>query len=111
LSNRFRDVRGALHIVYPIFKNGKWQEAIEPLEPYVKENCYVDLASFNRQGMPTRKSAQQEYKFGENIFYYFPVNGTIAGFWADSGWAGLFCDWDPSSSHESLGVRVAREKI
>jgi len=110
-SNRFRDVGGTLNIIYPIFKGGKWQEAIEPLEHYVKENCYVDLASFNKQGMPTRKSAQQEYKFGENIYFWYPSDGTVAGFGADSDRAGLGCGGGPSFSLESLGVRVARAKI
>ncbi len=110
-SNKFKDVRGTLNIIYPVFKGGKWQEVTEPLEHYVKESCYVDLASFNRQGMPTRKSTIQKYKFGENIYYYPPVDCAVAWFYAVSDGAWLSCGRGPSNSYTGLGVRPSRTSV
>ncbi len=51
----------------------------EPLEACIREDCYVNLFSANKQGLPTRKVSKQE------IYYWQPGNGTVARFLADSG--------------------------
>ncbi len=113
ISNKFVEENNKLHIIYPVFKNGKIEEIRKPLGPYIsKENCYVDFSSFNKQGMPTTKSANQEYRQGENIYYWYPRNGAVAGFVAGSGGAVFDCYCVPSYSVDSLGVRAAaRAKI
>ena len=105
---------GTLNIIYPVFKAGKWHEVTEPLQLCIREICYVDLDSFNEQGMPAKKSAQQRYNFGTNIHYYFEVDGAnVAMFGAGSvrAWLNGYCDRGLSLSGACLGVRAARTKI
>jgi len=68
------------------------------------ENCYVDLASANKQGLPTRKSKNQE------IYYKCPMsdNNSVARFDAGSDGAGLSCSRDATLSDSVLGVRRAK---
>ncbi len=81
-----------------------------PLERCVKEdNVLVDLASFNNQGFPTRKSKEQDYSRGDNLYFYEPQEDCVAGFGADSVRASLNCDWDPQGSYASLGVLLCAE--
>ena len=74
----------------------------EPLEDCLMEDCYVDLLSANRQGLPTRKA--------DNLVYYrHPRNGCVARFDAGSGGVDLNCDRDPQFSYPALGVRAAKK--
>ena len=73
------------------------------LEDCIREDCFVDL-EFNKQGFPTKKSQDQKYKQGENIYYWHPRNNAVAWFLADSGWADLNCSRSPGDSVASLGV-------
>ena len=81
----------------------------EQLADYLKEDRQIDLGSWlnnaNNQGLP-----EPNVKNG-SIYYWKPENERVAGFVADSDGADLGCDWDPSDSGSSLGVRLAREKI
>ena len=74
----------------------------EPLESCLMKDCKVDLASFNRQGLPTKK--------GNDLNYWFPRldNNSVARFVANSGRAGLDCYGDPQNSDSALGVRRAK---
>ncbi len=74
----------------------------ESLESCLMEDCGVDLTSFNRQGLPTRK--------GNDFNYWFPRKGAVAGFFALSDGASLYCGRGPRNSYSVLGVRSAREK-
>ncbi len=86
-------------------------EKIEALEACLMEDSYIDFNNLNSQGLPTRKSQNQEYKQGENIYYWNPKNGRVAGFSASSGGADLSCNWGPSDGGSSLGVfAVAQAK-
>ena len=76
----------------------------EPLEACIREDCYVNLFSANKQGLPTRKVSKQE------IYYWQPGNGTVARFLADSGRVDLYCYGDRRSSVAALGVREGRER-
>jgi hypothetical protein len=62
----------------------------------------VDLSSFNKQGLPTKK--------GNSFDYWFPRsdNNSVARFGAISGRAGLVCFRNPSDSVGGLGVRRAK---
>src|SRR3989344_4437046 len=77
----------------------------ELLEDHVREDSWIDVTSFNRQGLPTKKAKAQK------LYYYSPIAGRVAGFVAYSDWAVLYCDWDPTDSDSSLGVRPVRKKI
>jgi len=80
----------------------------ETLMDCLREEVYVDLAH-TKQGLPIVKSGNQEYKQGKNIYYYYPRDGRVAGFVADSGRAYLDCGGDPSGSLSSLGVVACAE--
>ncbi|MDP1695979.1 MAG: hypothetical protein Q8L29_03635 [archaeon] len=75
------------------------------LEKCVAREGWVDMNSYNSQGMPTKTIKKHE------LYFYPPTADTVAGFSADSNGASLDCDRDPTNSYTSLGVRPAREKI
>ena len=79
-------------------------QTIEKLEDCITGSYYVDL-KFNNQGMPIRKSKYNEYKQGENIYFFNPIDKLVVRFGAYSDGANLSCDGGPSSSGEGLGVR------
>ena len=104
LDADFKVVSDKLHINYNHRTvNGNLQpQNSESLESCLMKDCKVDLTSFNRQGLPTRK--------GNDFNYWFPRNGAVARFCAFSGWAYLSCSRGPRDSGSGLGVRSAREK-
>lgn len=89
-------------------QNGVLVPKREVMLPYLEESKWLNFTSLvntsNYQGMAT-KDAQD----GSDIYYYRPSkdNNSVAGFVASSGGAYLSCDWSPSVSNSSLGVRFA----
>ena len=80
------------------------------LEQCVSEKCFID-STFNSQGLPVNKSQNQSYIQGQNVYFWIPVKDKVARFGADSGRAGLYCDWDPADSNASLGVFTCAEGV
>ena len=78
-------------------------QSSEPLEDCLMENCYVDILSANRQGLPTRR-------YNNGVYYIYPRDVTVARFGAISGKVGLYCVWDYRYSDPALGVRRAKIK-
>lgn len=74
------------------------------LGSYMGDADYMDLESASLEGLGTKKSRAQ------TLYFWPPSGGTVAGFGADSGGAGLVCDEDPANRDSGLGVRPAREK-
>ena len=75
-------------------------------------NCYVDITTQNnvdKQGLPTVKSSDNSYKQGENLYFWYPRDGSVAGFVADSDRAGLGCDGGPGGRDDALGVFACAE--
>ena len=99
-----------LETVTGIDGNGDLVVNREKLEGCLNEACYVKL-EFNSQGLPVKKSNNQNYSQGENLYYYHPTENCVARFLVDSDWSFLGCDRNPSDSSAALGVRAAREKI
>ncbi len=91
--------------LYILTQNKKHKEK---LENCIEKVCYVEL-KFNSQGLPTKKSSNQEYKQGKNIHYYYPRGGRVAGFYADYNRDFLDCSRDPKSSSSAPGVRGAKK--
>ena len=89
-------------------KNGNLITTSEPLENCLMQDTYVNL-KFNNQGLPTEKSQTDEYKQGTNLKYWYPRNGGVAWFGADSDGAGLGCIREPDYHDDSLGVFSCRE--
>jgi len=83
--------------------NGELKGKKQSLDKCLMENCYTSL-NFNKQGLAIKKSEEQEYKQGENIYYWCPRNGRVAGFGAYSDGAYLDCCRDPQDSLAELGV-------
>ena len=109
LDAEFAEQNGKLclqdHIVIKDAQGNKTLKpnSIQPLEDYVRENCYADLI-FNRQFLPTQKSGKQEYEQGKTIYFWQPVEDRVARFYGISDRAVLDCYWDPSFSDSVLGV-------
>ncbi|MBI2452556.1 hypothetical protein HYV50_05805 [Candidatus Pacearchaeota archaeon] len=74
---------------------------IEPLEKCLMKDRNIDLNSFNKQGLPTRK--------GTDFFYYSPRENYVARFGANSDGADLYCGRSPGDSSSSLGVFACAE--
>jgi len=106
LDAEFKVVNNKLHINYNHrFVNGQLKpQNSEPLEDCLMEDCYIDILSANRQGLPARRSNSK------GVYYRYPRNGALAGFVAGSGGADLICYRDPRGSCSWLGVRVAKNK-
>jgi len=104
LDAKFIEEDGALKIQYHIFDdNRRLVPHKEDLEGCVMEDCYVSL-DFNNQGLPTKKSKSQEYKQGENIYFWHPRENKVAWFYANFDWTSLNCSRDPDISYSNLGV-------
>jgi len=102
LDAKFEQINGIWYINYNhrIINGELKPQNSEPLEPCIMKDCYVDLSSFNKQGLPTKE--------GRDFYYWHLKNNTVAGFGAGSGRAGLGCFGDPRGSYPALGVRVVR---
>ncbi len=104
LDAKFEEKNGVMHVNYNHKTKGKKLEAVnsEPLETCVMKNCKVELASFNRQGLPLNE--------GTDFNYWYPINERVARFDGVAGRADLGCYGGPLNSGPGLGVRLAREK-
>ena len=81
----------------------------ERLEKCVNESgVLVDLI-FNAQGLPTRKSKQQEYQRGKNISFWSPQENSVVWFYAVADGAGLLCYGGPQGSGAAVGVLLCAE--
>ena len=100
-----------MRMTYPIFKNNAWEYATEELEGHLKRNKTpgISLESWLKKasphGLPLTKFTKGE------LYYWAPVDGDVAGFWADSGWADFGCYGGPSYRNGGLGVRAVSPKI
>ncbi|MDO8556037.1 MAG: hypothetical protein Q7R96_02580 [Nanoarchaeota archaeon] len=90
-------------------RNGKVEhKSAQNLDACLMEDCWADFDSANKQGLLTRKSSDNTYKQGNNIYFWYPREGAVARFGAVSDGAGLGCDGGPSDSNDGLGVRAVR---
>jgi len=109
LDADFNVINQVLHINYNhrIVNSSLQPQNSEPLEACLMKNCYVDLASANKQGLPIKESKTKE------IYYWYPRNdnNSVAWFDADSDWAYLGCIRLPRYSYSELGVRGAKNKV
>ncbi len=92
-----------IHTNHRIVNNELKPQTIQDLEQCIEEDCYVKL-DFNSQGLPTKKSENQEYVQGENLYFWYPRNGEVAMFINNSSGPILFCNSEPIESYPHLGV-------
>jgi hypothetical protein len=108
LDADFKVINNILHINYNHRTiNGKLVPGNkDSLQGYLTENKTpgIDLEDWlqdhNKNGLPKPNIKQG------GMYYWAPMrdNNSVAGFCADSYWAGLGCDRDPSNQDSSLGV-------
>ena len=93
-----------------LYKN-KLEKVTENLEDCLMEDKFpgIDLEywlnNHTKQGLPLKNTPKG------NLYYYYPRNGTVARFSADSGRANLDCNRNPDDSDSDLGVRAAKIPI
>ena len=63
------------------------------------------LKNATKQGLPPSNNPKG------SLYYWYPKDGLVAGFSANSDRAGLDCDGNPGDSDSVLGVRAAAQKI
>ena len=74
---------------------------MEDKEPGIDFNEWFNNPT--KQGLP-----KLNVKAGV-LYYWYPRNGTVAGFGADSDRANLGCNGNPRGSSSALGVRPAKK--
>ena len=92
-----------LETVTGLDSNGNLLTKKTYLEECLMEDCYADI-TFNSQGLAVKKYKNQNYKQGENLYFWHPRENYVAGLWAVSGGTVLGCGRYPSYSFASLGV-------
>jgi len=105
LDAKFDEIGSGLQISYGHVLDGNKQlktGAVEALEDCLMEGNYMSIPTANRQGMATKAVNKSELYFG------YPVDGTVARFIAYSDWAYLDCYGGPDVRNASLGVRAVR---
>ena len=92
-------------ITYHKFVDGKFVEVTEELEDCLMQDRLIDMNDWLRnptsQGLPRKKCKEGK------LSYWFPREGAVARFFANSDWAGLDCFRDPRDSGAEFGVRYS----
>ena len=109
-ADRFSNANGTMNTTTYIFDNENLKEVTELLSAdYLVQNKQVKLIDWINKstvhGLPLA-----DCKDG-SFYYWAPVNGSVVGFGAGSGGAGLDCGRSPTNANSSLGVREARKKF
>ena len=108
LDADFKVKKGVLHIKYDHYLKGNdlvFRESHQlPDNTYVMSDTWIDPASFNKYGLPTKNLTQQK------MYYWFPRkdNNSVARLDANSDGMNLSCGRDSTSSNSALGVRAVR---
>src|SRR3989338_10910116 len=105
-SDKFGDNTITHNIIKP---DGTMQEVTEPVDGLIEDktpgiNLDYWLNNATPQGLPPVNTPDG------NLYYWKPVNGRVAGFYADSVGVCLDCVGYPVNSYSALGVRAAKIK-
>ena len=79
------------------------------LEDCLEHDCWADLESLNKQGMPTKKAPIEKYEPGKTVYFWTPREDAVAWFYADSYGAFLDCYRYPDYRDDALGVFASAE--
>jgi hypothetical protein len=92
-------------------KEPEFHQGVDITGTYLTKDCYANIsqkANLTSFGLCKVEDSQNNYVVGENMHFWFPRNGSVARFGANSDRAFLNCDRAPTSANPSLGVRLAR---
>ncbi|HDK42118.1 MAG TPA: hypothetical protein ENG87_01960 [Candidatus Pacearchaeota archaeon] len=95
-------------------KNKSWDElGLSEKEDQLltSEQCIWLANSKYAKALKMDGSSSNDDFFIKQPFDLNRKNGYVARFYAGSGCAGLYCDWDASDAGSDLGVRFVRKKI
>jgi len=96
LDAYFKKEKDGLHIL-----TGNKTKA-EKIESCLMENSYADILNPNKQGLPIQKT-------NSGFYYWYPMDKCVAGFYANSVGADLYCYGLPSNQDSWLGVRAVKK--
>jgi hypothetical protein len=91
--------------------NPEFHAGVNITGTYLANDGYANIfkrANITPQGLCKVADSRTDYAKGKNICSWYPRDGSIAWFDADSNRANFDCVRGPSSSDASLGVRYAR---
>jgi len=74
----------------------------------IQDDIYVNPKNLTKEGLPKEKASNQEFERGEKIYFYYPRNNSVAGFYAVPVRSGLYCGRYPLFSDSVLGVRATK---
>jgi len=105
-GNRFfeHNRKGYMESGFRVINNEIKPTSVKEINPLMP-NGWTSFKYFDENGLAIKLKGQVE------VYYYAPVNGSVAGFNADSDGAYLGCNGNPSISNAGLGVREARENF
>ena len=91
--------------------NSKGEHVISnvPLEDCLDKDCWADLESLNKQGMPTKRAPIEAHEPGKTVYFWTPRENAVARFIAGSSGAYLDCYWDVDYHYDALGVFASAE--
>ena len=78
---------------------------------YLVNDGYANISqrtNITSQGLCKVADSRTDYVKGENIYSWYPRNGAVARFCANSDRADLGCGRNPTNAIAGLGVRYAR---
>ena len=98
--------------VYILTENESKKEKLEEClmsnkTPGISLEDWINGKNITSQGLPNKNISSG------SLYYYYPRsdNNSVARFYADSGWAFLDCNWFPSGTVSSLGVRPCKAEL
>ena len=97
-----------LETVISMNKDGSLEARKEPLTACMLKDCYADV-DFNSQGLAVKEAGKQKYIQWQNVYFWHPIENTVARFIAISDMSGLYCNGNPQGSGSALGVSVCAE--
>jgi len=95
-------ISGKIERVVGLNTDGTLKKDSRDLEQCLIEDRYADF-DFNSQGLLIKPNGNS-YEQGKNVYFWYPRQGSVARFYADSFRASLNCDRDPGNSDSGLGV-------
>jgi hypothetical protein len=89
----------------------EFDNPVDITRTYLTSDGYANVSqksNITAQGLCNVADSRTNYVEGENFYFWYPRNGAVARFIANSDRAYLYCSRNPTSTDAGLGVRLAR---